>query len=1245
MEKDIKIFGDIYLDTDSDPKINKGSDYVLNTVIQSDGRFGVAVNIKGNELVIDLSSYYSSIYNIKVAGSCRDEARNRIIFFIKTNYHNDYGSIWYYDIATNTKNLILYAAYLDFGVNVVSNVIGDLLYWTDGVFAPRKINYIKAYNLNNSISTDYKYAALSNYIIEAYKKPPSARIGCTPLTSNLARVTIPNKIYQFAYRYTYADFEKSVLSPFSDVVFSDIQQFPDGTGITNSSVYAILLSFNIHELDTLGGVVQDIESVELFVRNSDSGNWYLYDKIFDSKLSSFVITYYSSGTYNIGGGIVFNSRYTITKDVYDKLTIGQKFNVGSFYPRIVEKFTIGSTYIIGLDSDDLGAGSFTAYIQESFRYIFKDDKVKQEVDQTDLARPFDFLPQLAGTQELIEKDRLIYGDITQGFDNIDIDVDTNVVQSSISFALNTVVSTITILSGVYYKLVFASYPINTMFCVIIKKLANTVAFNLINFDNFFYTAYYTSKAGDTDQTIFNALRTNLIKRGVTPSFITVVHNTSPSYYYLRLQISDSPGGLFQIYNYEAVFTPSLNSTYKTMKDDDSYMGAITYYDKNLRHSFEQKFDSDIVIGPQSNLSNIFSLSCSVKNLPPIWAYYYSLDFTKRIKVDTFIRLYFKVDYTTVLSAYVFRTYAYFDQGDNFLRIQVNRLINDSTDIDPNLKLNGYTFKEGDRIRLYGNYRTLYNYDIKIKGTEWPKTDDRYQKDYATTPAYIVDNAGNKIENTSSQVVIVQVTRLDIPNISSINAAPTSPGATDFFIVSGELTFEIYTPKKESSNPYYFPNYFGQIGNPGTTNNYHIGNVQNQSPVNPSVTPAIVTCNPGDTYLKLRFANFFYPSFDDNYSDYYESNSYGLGMPNLYKPDAKKEQLISGMISSGTLLEDTKINKLNQFISSDLEILKSKFGTINSLKEVGNVLKVLQDRKETSIYISRTEMQNADNTSNVVKSTTLLGTANIPSEDRGTIFPNSIVVHNRNMYYFDLYKGEVVRSSANGQYPISEYGMRTYFKNKSKAIQSLGLENVSISSAFDEENKMYLLTFIMGASSETIGFYDPEVEGAKPRWISFFSFIPEHYESFGSTLLSFNGGKGYKHNSNNVTRTTFYGVKFGQKINWYSNAAPIIKKVFKVLGLKTNKPWDVPVILIEPDSTYTRGMKSLLKPNHFELKEGEYSAAYLKNMNTTSSIDSVLDLFNGDELRGYALKHQMENMEDGEVWIMEGATSFDASNKY
>jgi hypothetical protein len=51
------------------------------------------------------------------------------------------------------------------------------------------------------------------------------------------------------------------------------------------------------------------------------------------------------------------------------------------------------------------------------------------------------------------------------------------------------------------------------------------------------------------------------------------------------------------------------------------------------------------------------------------------------------------------------------------------------------------------------------------------------------------------------------------------------------------------------------------------------------------------------------------------------------------------------------------------------------------------------------------------------------------------------------------------------------------------------------------------------------------------------------------------------------------------------------------------------------------------------------------MNTTSSIDSVLDLFNGDELRGYALKHQMENMEDGEVWIMEGATSFDASNKY
>ena len=459
-----------------------------------------------------------------------------------------------------------------------------------------------------------------------------------------------------------------------------------------------------------------------------------------------------------------------------------------------------------------------------------------------------------------------------------------------------------------------------------------------------------------------------------------------------------------------------------------------------------------------------------------------------------------------------------------------------------------------------------------------------------------------------------------------------------------MFFEIYRPKKEASSPYYFSTYFGTIGNPGTTNNYHIGTSQNQDPNNPVNIPAIVTCNPGDTYLKVRELEYIFICTDDNYSDYYNSDSYGLGMQNIFNPDAKEERLISGMRNSGSLLEDTKINRLNQFKSADLEILKSKFGVIHVLREVGNVLKVLQDRKETSIYISRTEMQNADNTSNVVKSTALLGTANKFDEDRGTVYRRSAIGHNRELYYFDIYRGEVIRSSPNGQYPISEYGMRTYFKNKSLELLSEGIENIDVIASFDEENKIYLLTF-KGTNSETVGFYDPQIEGAKPRWISFYSFIPEHYESFGSALLSFKDGIGYQHNSSNVNRTTFYNVKHKQQINWYSNVVPIIKKIFRSIGVKSNKAWSIPIILIEPDASYPNGMLSKLNTNHFELKEGQYFADYLNNMKTTSSSASVLDLFNGDTLRGYYLQNQMENIENAEVWLLSTEVSFDQSNKF
>jgi hypothetical protein len=86
------------------------------------------------------------------------------------------------------------------------------------------------------------------------------------------------------------------------------------------------------------------------------------------------------------------------------------------------------------------------------------------------------------------------------------------------------------------------------------------------------------------------------------------------------------------------------------------------------------------------------------------------------------------------------------------------------------------------------------------------------------------------------------------------------------------------------------------------------------------------------------------------------------------------------------------------------------------------------------------------------------------------------------------------------------------------------------------------------------------------------------------------------------------------------------------------------ITIEPDVTYTRGMKSKLSPAKFDIKEGEFYSAYARNMLTRSNTPSNIDLINGDALRGYYLKHQMTNSSTTETWLMDAEIEYDISNK-
>jgi len=1215
MEKGIVPIGNLYLDTDTDPKLNKGSDYILNTIVTSDGRKAVSINCKGNYNIYNPISHDNSAY---LLGWCSDHARNRLIMFLTSSYDD---TIEYYDTNTEANGLIIGGkSILNFSLSYLifnPKIIGDLLYWIDNYNPPRKINYIRAYNYTNSISTTYKYNTINADIIKAYKKPG---LSLVPLALTGSANIIRGKSFQWTYRYIYTDGEKSVLAPFTTIFFSDNYYYPNGEYKKDYGITSYRLTFNYFS--------EDIIATELYVRDNERSNWFLYDVI----NKPYAITFTGDAVVNWTNSIMVYST-----DVYNSITIGAEVYsnaINEGYGIIVDKFTYGAYNVIILDSA-ITVGYFTFSFYNSIsegviNYVFTDNKLRISADQKDLARPFDYIPLLAEQQELIEKNRLIYGNITEGFDPINIDATCSLVIANSNLSDQTFAWEIS--GGSYYKLYCNTYSVDYLYAIEILIYDSTTGIYQT------HNGRYIVRSGDTNTFILNSIK-NSLNNSIGSNIVTTALDGTPSIFKL---IIPSTSGTKTIYLRRFCIYYYNKTSFRSVKFGDSYLGAITYYDKELRNSSVNKMAEPIVVPLYYTPFTLGAtngygyLNVSVKNLPPDWAYYYSIDFTERVKIGWYKQL----------VCLPYDDY-FFDAIDKKLRIRVNALINDAIDENPHLNVGNYTFEKGDRLRIIGvaSFYLWYNFvstwnktlDVEIENMEWPSGDTQYAKDEATTPSYKTDVNGNKILSDLSSYIKVPITEAELVSFTDNIGYFSVHSFIGTNYLGDSLMVEIYRPKKESDNPVYYPARMMEIGNPTLATRYHKGISQHQNPNNPTSVPAIVICYPGDTYTKLRDLKDMFVCQDDNYSDYYDSDFFGFGRPNFYDANAKRSNLLTGLRYSGKLLENTKVNELNKFEYNDLVVLKSEYGSIEYIKEVGDVLKVLQDKKETSIYVGLEEVKQADGSSVWMSSDKVLGTQRKMDELRGTKHPKSVVVNDRDMYYWDDIRKEVVRSSPNGQIVISNYGMKTFFKNIT------GYTDVV--SGWDETNNTFFITFV--GTTYTLGFYDPKIEGETPRWISYFSFIPENYITIGTFFASFINGYGglYKHNSDLVNRCTFYDTKYKQQINVYFNDNPLIKKVFRSLCLKTNKAWSIPIISIEADATYTRGFLSKLNTQHFTLKEGEYFSELLNNMYTSSNVASNLDLINGERLRGFYVKLQLENSEHIECWFIALGINWEASNYY
>jgi hypothetical protein len=141
-----------------------------------------------------------------------------------------------------------------------------------------------------------------------------------------------------------------------------------------------------------------------------------------------------------------------------------------------------------------------------------------------------------------------------------------------------------------------------------------------------------------------------------------------------------------------------------------------------------------------------------------------------------------------------------------------------------------------------------------------------------------------------------------------------------------------------------------------------------------------------------------------------------------------------------------------------------------------------------------------------------------------------------------------------------------------------------------------------------------------------------YIGIDNYFHSFLNGKLWMHNSNAVTRCNIYGTQQDSYIKFAANEAPLEKKIFNSIEIKSNKKWDATEIEAPANETYTYGIFTRIKKALFNLADGVMRSKFLRNMKTSSATINRQELYSGDLLVNEYLTIKLENDDTTETHI-------------
>lgn len=310
------------------------------------------------------------------------------------------------------------------------------------------------------------------------------------------------------------------------------------------------------------------------------------------------------------------------------------------------------------------------------------------------------------------------------------------------------------------------------------------------------------------------------------------------------------------------------------------------------------------------------------------------------------------------------------------------------------------------------------------------------------------------------------------------------------------------------------------------------------------------------------------------------------------PDYKQQRRKSSLIYSGIYNAKTGVNNTNQFpVGENIEkSLDPVNGSVQRLFAEDNNLLVFQEEKVNRIPIDKDIIYSAEGSASLAKANVVFGDTIAYAGNYGIgKNPESFTHFAGRKYFVDKQKGAVIRLSNDGITEISNYGMRSYFRDK------LAGANIVLG-MWDMYNKNFILT-IKGTEDITIA-YDESING----WTSRFSFIPAGGGSLDGNFYTFNTNADVYLHYSNSNHNNFYGSQYESEVTLLLNEGASISKNFQTINYEGSEGWEVINITTDSDSAYDIEKYNILLQDSdtmfylskFDKVEGKYTSNLLNS---------------------------------------------------